>query len=1084
MKKIKPTFVSNRANGDDLYEGKSQARLALAISQHITRMDEQYPSEDSPVIPRLIGLEGPWGCGKSNVVAQMKTLLGDDYYFFTYDAWGHQEDLQRRSLLEQLTSSLITDKVLQGKTKLKHLIEKKDTHDLVLKTQTCSWEDRLQTLVARKSYTRNYTIPKLNNDSKCFALLLLVLGFTITYTNSKDFPNDSWWLRPLAVLAPLLVFFCYLFIKGCCQYKSSKDILKPIREMWAFYSTNSTSDTTSYSISQLEPSEREFREWMQDVNDGITKNTHLVIVFDNMDRLPAEKVKQLWSSINTFFAEKGYPKVWCMIPFDKKHLASAFGENPVGTEETSQNEVGTNTTSLFIEKTFPIVYRVPEPVITDYKEVFKSLFVQAFPTELVPQSTLDVISAAYRKINSKPNVRHIITFINKLVACYNQWGDKISLGSMSLFLLYKDELISNPEKAILDKVYLQDSTIDRLFGHNAELQTEISALVYGVDKDIANQLPLKRYLQEALSSGTAVDINKYVQENCQFFEILHELIVELDTDTQLYNAIKVLDLIDNTSVLDREWVKLNDYYKEKSDKEYVAFDLPFIKLLLKHLPFDKITDICDWVLGRQVNEQTITGKDIFELLTAVKGILKDRKQAYDFHIYTLLAPAYFEYLSLAGKSYRDYPVETTKEGMESYCLDRVQNGQDLRKEFKLLKGDDRYTYNSAIKYLKEYLLDKEASEQRVASFLKMLKVLQDCVIDFPDGDYSHLRTLWNQMDVNNEVYLDLYVLLSMQGESLSALSEEQLKGLDTVIVRYTTIADLIDCYKQHDTSACKCLLKHSIENEVLDDSCPDDSLLLTIDNLAVQLGCTYQQVVKYVNDWGYTGLGAIDKTLVLESIFGDKSKVDSIIGIDNQLGEAITLKFRDELEQQELSEFINSRNDTFTSSSYWGNVLVRLVQKHKIALPLSAKLNKIAERLLKAIENQYLTSLPEDSVENFLVSNVEYKNVSTMVTEIVTDFTNRQSTLTPSVFKLLHRFIEETDVNGQYAGFLNFCMLGLIGNKECQNIILQNKKFYANIISGNLDDASELKTGMIEIKEDESYPNKDFQTFVSSFLKE
>ena len=48
MKKIKPTFVSNRANGDDLYEGKSQARLALAISQHITRMDEQYPSEDYP----------------------------------------------------------------------------------------------------------------------------------------------------------------------------------------------------------------------------------------------------------------------------------------------------------------------------------------------------------------------------------------------------------------------------------------------------------------------------------------------------------------------------------------------------------------------------------------------------------------------------------------------------------------------------------------------------------------------------------------------------------------------------------------------------------------------------------------------------------------------------------------------------------------------------------------------------------------------------------------------------------------------------------------------------------------------------
>lgn len=45
-----------------------------------------------------------------------------------------------------------------------------------------------------------------------------------------------------------------------------------------------------------------------------------------MDRLPAEKVKELWSSIHTFFADSGFENVWAVIPFDETHLACAFGD--------------------------------------------------------------------------------------------------------------------------------------------------------------------------------------------------------------------------------------------------------------------------------------------------------------------------------------------------------------------------------------------------------------------------------------------------------------------------------------------------------------------------------------------------------------------------------------------------------------------------------------------------------------------------------------------------------------------------------------------------------------------------------------
>jgi hypothetical protein len=43
-----------------------------------------------------------------------------------------------------------------------------------------------------------------------------------------------------------------------------------------------------------------------------------------MDRLPANKVKELWSSIHSFFAEEGFKNIWVIVPYDENHLSCAF----------------------------------------------------------------------------------------------------------------------------------------------------------------------------------------------------------------------------------------------------------------------------------------------------------------------------------------------------------------------------------------------------------------------------------------------------------------------------------------------------------------------------------------------------------------------------------------------------------------------------------------------------------------------------------------------------------------------------------------------------------------------------------------
>ena len=65
----------------------------------------------------MIGIDGGWGSGKSNLVKLISNELNAGisdkkkqmFPFITYDAWGHRSDLQRRTILEEITKSLIND---------------------------------------------------------------------------------------------------------------------------------------------------------------------------------------------------------------------------------------------------------------------------------------------------------------------------------------------------------------------------------------------------------------------------------------------------------------------------------------------------------------------------------------------------------------------------------------------------------------------------------------------------------------------------------------------------------------------------------------------------------------------------------------------------------------------------------------------------------------------------------------------------------------------------------------------------------------------------------------------------------------
>ena len=66
MKDNVPRFIVDKPQGEDVFEGQSQTKLAKNISDYILSADKEEAEKDDPTcIPRIIGIEGSWGAGKS-----------------------------------------------------------------------------------------------------------------------------------------------------------------------------------------------------------------------------------------------------------------------------------------------------------------------------------------------------------------------------------------------------------------------------------------------------------------------------------------------------------------------------------------------------------------------------------------------------------------------------------------------------------------------------------------------------------------------------------------------------------------------------------------------------------------------------------------------------------------------------------------------------------------------------------------------------------------------------------------------------------------------------------------------------------
>ena len=847
MEEIYPHFIVDKPLGEDFFEGQSQTKLAKNISDYILSADkEETEKGDQTCIPRIIGIEGSWGAGKSNVVRKVENQLPQSYYTFTYDSWGHQEDLQRRSILETLVNKLINDKVLHGEVSIKMRNGK---------SHTDKWYNQLALLLSNKTITTTRSIPKLSGP----AIWGIIIIGLYAILNSFLGLLPSIYPKLEICLGLVLLFKAFPFFLGlgiACYYHCCKK--RAWDEVFTLLTRKGDDRIDEQFTSSEEPSVTEFKNWLQVISNQLEEKESpkkkVIIVFDNMDRLPSDKVIQLWSLIHTFFAGSDFKNIWAIIPFDYIHLCEAV------LSDDKENAI---KFKQFINKTFPIVFTVPKPVITDYRKLFKTFFEKAFGKG---EHDEEHICQVFMCLEESPNPRTVICFINELVALRLQWPNKkFRLQNLALYVLKKGYILHNKEKSLEEKL-LSNELFDKVksfYPQTDSVRVQLCQFAYGIeDEELAGELPLRNVLLSLINNGNS--ISEYA-ESPHFVPVLESILTSTSiTKDSLASAVKSFNSLDTSNFNKEEQERLNKKWDALAN---MKSEIDFTEIENDetiHTLIEKVSENCAKRLLKsycsKISKCSLTnGANYYIVLNKLQEAIGNTYKEID--IIGMLqkrevTPKEFEeYVNVAKEKYPIFKVSTNNDQLNQYILEGTLKGHDSTVSMlELLLKDQQYNFNTLRNELSDHIehwpdennnLRLPALVNRLLHEGKGVLEIRFKAIIINTTFYNIYSTPWDDFSMQgNEDIVAMYIA---NGYDISNFEDNMTPRVSRIIEKYIVYADLIKRLGSSGTALYKInryMIEHCIGEE-------PNYIYIAQNTQSIKntLNITYEVLFKQFNKW-------------------------------------------------------------------------------------------------------------------------------------------------------------------------------------------------------------------------------------------
>lgn len=560
--------LSNEPRGVDMLNGGAQFRLAQRIAEEI-----REPSGFVDGVGResghsvVLAIEGRWGSGKSNVIRMAEDMVGQvkgagtakkRVVFVDYDLWAHRQELTRKSILEAVVAKL--------------------TGGECPCLQHCFKSD----LYALTGTTENGRVRTLELFS--WMPVIAVVFFSALMISRMGFASIPWAVASIvasALLGSFLWDWLYLGrgFQGAISHLAMTLRLKPldVETVVVKHRHDATVEDFICFLHKVSKS-------LSHPKDGDLP-CHLVLVFDNLDRLDKEEIRNFWAAVHVLFAERKQSRpdnVQVLVPYDRARVRDAFGGPDAGDEH--------------IRKTIDVVFDMPEPIMVDWAVFLRGRLEAVFKgfaaAEEIEQ-TIRVFNWLHVPQDLTP--RAIISFVNDLATAYDGMCEietspsyHVGLEFVALYVLgwrRTDKLGTNRELSILEGSFIPSKAqvARKWYMSDEDHAVALASVVYQLPEEAAADILAYHRVGKALRTGDASAL-RLQSEGAAFHTIFASAIRQVNELDSVPAALSGLEMES------AQWF-WNEYYAVKRDEIVSSHGLiPVLKPSEELL----IARIADW----------------------------------------------------------------------------------------------------------------------------------------------------------------------------------------------------------------------------------------------------------------------------------------------------------------------------------------------------------------------------------------------------------------------------------------------------------------------------------------------------------
>ncbi len=433
---------------------------------------------------KSIALLGGWGTGKSTVIKILLSLYIKEEKpsetpsptFIEYDAWSRENDLFKRSFLQNLLDKLFKDR------------ESKNYKDLKIKI----WSNKLDVEKDDKSAIHVIILAISIMTLMPFGLNFLPNKFTDIDLLSSDFI----WL--LLFLSPLI----YMFGLWFCGH-TTKQVLSSIK------------GETEPEVATIDQPQADFIHTFNEIisKSNLSENDKIIFVIDNLDRIEDEHDQQkIWGSLSEILTDMKISRETDLRQISYPNNIPLYFIVPV-KQDLDDKAKALN----LIDKLFDLIINTSNYYLIDWENYFLEKITKAIP-DIDTTSLIRI--CAQLKMDNEFTPRKMIKLINdislKILFCEEAGQSSKSVINpefIAAYLLHVQNTPSEVQKNLFRHSALtnigRNCPEDFGFGDDQDRAAKAGALYFNVTMSNAEKITLKSNILHWLKIGTVIENGDY-----------------------------------------------------------------------------------------------------------------------------------------------------------------------------------------------------------------------------------------------------------------------------------------------------------------------------------------------------------------------------------------------------------------------------------------------------------------------------------------------------------------------------------------------------------------------------------------------